>query len=106
MHPNHPRTHRRIAACLLALAAVGAQADGPHRDHDRARDALARGEIRPIAEILASAAATVPGDVVEVELEREGGAWVYELKVLAEDGRRLEVLLDAATATVIEVEQD
>jgi hypothetical protein len=97
-----------IAIALTIAAAAGAFADEPHRrhhhDHDRARAALERGEIRPIGEILASAAARVPGDVIGVELEREHGDWVYELKIITDDGRRLEVLVDAATATVIEVE--
>jgi uncharacterized membrane protein YkoI len=46
----------------------------------------------------------VPGEVVEVELEREHGQWVYELKIIAPDGRMLEVLMDAATAIVIQIE--
>jgi uncharacterized membrane protein YkoI len=99
-----------IAIGLATAVAADAFADEPHRrhhdDHDRARAALERGEIRPIGEILASAVAQVPGDVVEVELEREHGHWVYELKIIADDGRRLEVLVDAATATVIEAEDD
>lgn len=93
-----------LGAGLLVLLCATAQADDDRHDHDRARAALERGEIRPIGEVLASAATEVPGDVVEVELEREDGRWVYELKVIADDGRRLEVLIDAADARVIEVE--
>jgi uncharacterized membrane protein YkoI len=106
MHPAYLCT-----VAFLTLAAAGTLADEAPRhhhdhDHDRARAALAGGEVRPIDEILASAAEAVPGDPIKVELEHEQGRWIYELKVIAEDGRRLEVLLDAATATVIEVEQD
>jgi len=95
---------KSVTVIGLALIAVSlAQASGDH-DHDRARAALERGEVRPIGEILTSAAAKVPGEVVEVELEREHGHWVYELKIIAPDGRMLEVLMDAATATVIQIE--
>ncbi len=99
--------HRHIKALILFAVLGCAQAvlAGPH-DHDRARAALERGEVRPVAEVLAAVAAQVPGDVVEVELEREHGRWAYELKIIAPDGRILEVLVDAATATVIKTEQD
>jgi uncharacterized membrane protein YkoI len=107
------RSHLRSATTLLAvilLAAGSAGAgddDGRHgyrHDHDRARAALERGEVRPIGDILANAAAEVPGEVVEVELERERGRWVYEIKVITPDGHVMEVLMDAATATVMQVE--
>ncbi|MGD8207036.1 MAG: PepSY domain-containing protein [Thiohalocapsa sp.] len=95
-------THIPIAGLCVLLSLSGA--DSSADDHDRARRALERGEVRPIAEILASAAAEVPGDVIEVELEREHGRWVYELKVITLSGRLREILVDAATATIIEVE--
>ena len=101
--------HRRIRALITVCALLGttAVAAGPDaHDHDRARTALERGEVRPLAEILAAVAADVPGDIVEVELERERGRWLYELKVIAPDGHVLEVLVDAATATVLEWEHD
>ena len=91
-----------IAAALLTSPGVRADA----HDHDRARAALERGEVRPVSEVLATVAAEVPGDVVEVELEREQGRWVYELRVVAPDGRVLEVLVDAATASLIEGDDD
>lgn len=96
---------RPVPLLLALLAAAPAVADppgshgGPRRDHDAARTALASGEIRPIGEVLAAVAASVPGDVVAVELEREHGRWVYEVKVIEPDGRRREVYLDAATTT-------
>ncbi|MGB5833071.1 MAG: PepSY domain-containing protein [Thiohalocapsa sp.] len=97
------RTKALVATTLL-LAAMGIAAD-PH-DHDRALAALERGEVRPMSEILTAVGGEVPGDVVEVELEREHGRWMYELKVLAPDGRVLEVLVDAATAEVLGLESD
>lgn len=89
---------------LLGMVTLDSAADPP--DHDRARAALERGEVRPLDEILAAAAAEVPGEVVELELEREHGRWVYELKVIAPDGRVLEVMVDAASARVLGWERD
>jgi uncharacterized membrane protein YkoI len=91
---------------LLGSLLVGANAQASPKDHDQARAALEAGEIRPITEILAKAGAEVPGDVVEIELEQELGRWVYELKIIAPDGRLLEVEMDASDASLIEVEQE
>lgn len=102
-------TKAHLAAALLAaplLLAAGARARADPHDHDRARAALEAGEVLPLAQILKTVAAQVPGEVVEVELEREHGTWVYELKVIAPDGRVLEVLMDAAAGRLLEQEED
>jgi uncharacterized membrane protein YkoI len=95
---------RVLSAVILALASRAAVAD--ELDHERARAALARGEILPITEILLAASAEVAGDVLEVELEREHGLWVYEVTIIDANGHRREILLDAADARVLEVELD
>lgn len=96
-----------VSATLLASTLlVGASVQASPKDHDQARAALEAGEIRPLTEILAKASAEVPGDVVEVELEREHGRWIYELKIISPDGRLLEVEMDASDASLVEVEQE
>ena len=111
------RPHGSIPTLALLLAFTCGQVaahgrsdeDMPH-DHDRARLALSRGEVRPLAEILAKVAREAPGEVVEVEFERRGHhgseGWIYEIKVLADDGRVQEVKVDAASGTILEVEDD
>jgi len=117
--PNTPR-RRFVLGLLVALMVmpVWAEPDDRHwdvddkHDHERARHALRRGEVRPIAEILASVATQVPGDVVEVEFERKRKRghgpprWLYELKIIATDGRLLEVEVDAASGRILKVEED
>jgi uncharacterized membrane protein YkoI len=116
-----PIHRRQLALFLLGLLTCwstmadrnghGGEGHGRH-DHERAREALDRGEVRPIAEILAVVAREVPGEVVDVEFERGSRAgdgadsWIYELKILTEDGRVLEVLVDAATGRLLKVEED
>lgn len=114
------RLHRLLPAVILAMVLMPAapvadrlgQAGGvhPRHDHDRARDALQQGEVRPMAEILQAVSAQVAGELIEVELEREGhrdgSRWVYELKLIAPDGRLLEVLVDASTGRLLRVEED
>jgi uncharacterized membrane protein YkoI len=82
------------------ISAPSARA-GPHRDHDRAREALERGEALPLADILARVRPELGGEVVGVSFERDGGRWIYEFKVVGPAGRLSEVHVDAATARVL-----
>ncbi|WP_029030663.1 PepSY domain-containing protein [Salinarimonas rosea] len=99
-----------LLGCLLALPPGRAAADA-HRysdddDHVAAREAVRRGEALPLAEILAAIPPHVAGRVIEVELEREDGLLVYEITLVAADGRVRELVVDAATARVLEMEVD
>lgn len=86
-----------VAGSLLSGPAA---ADGPG-DHERARAALQAGEILPLQKVLERVQRSHPGDVLEVELEREGGRWVYELKLLQRGGSLLRLDVDARTAEVL-----
>lgn len=85
---------------LLTLGASDARA-GDRRDHERARAALAAGEIRPLAELLGEVERRYVGRVIETELEREDGRWIYEFKLLPPSGRMVELHLDAATGALL-----
>lgn len=73
-------------------------------DHDEAREAYEHGETRSLSEILRLALRAVPGEVLEVELEREHGRLVYQVEILARTGRVREVTLDARSGAVLGVE--
>jgi len=70
-------------------------------DHERARAALLAGEVRPLTEVLEQVSRSHPGQVLEVELEREGERWVYELKLLQSDRRLLKLVVDARDGKVL-----
>lgn len=91
---------RRLAILAFLLPAAPAAADRP-RDHDRARRALESGEIRPLSELLAAIEARYDGRVIETELDRDDGRWIYEFKLLPPSGRLFELEVDAATGEVI-----
>lgn len=74
--------------------------------YDRARRALDRGEVLPIAKLLERLKTEVPGEVIGVEFEHEHGRWVYEFKVIDSKGRLLEVYVDAQTGEVLSMEED
>lgn len=110
MKPFH---RSRLGPCLvavwLATAVPSTALAGGHgdtdRDHDRARAALEAGEVLPLQKVLERLQRSHPGEVLEVELEREGGRWVYELKLLQSGGRLLRLEVDAKTAEVLRSRQ-
>ena len=89
-----------LIAAVLMLAVPESRAEG-RRDHDRARAALAAGEVRPLAELLVEVERRYVGRVVETELERKDGRWIYEFKLLPPSGRVVELRLDAATGALL-----
>lgn len=109
---TQPHPLRRLAplAAFAVLAAftpaTAAMAQSDDDDHVAAREALQRGEILPLSRILAIVERHVPGDVIDVELERKDGRWRYEVKVLTSTGRVREVKLNARDGTVLEIEDD
>lgn len=64
------------------------------------------GERLPLARVLAIVGARVPGDVIEVELDADGGREAYEVTVLTARDRRIEITLDARTGRIIDSEED
>jgi uncharacterized membrane protein YkoI len=70
------------------------------------------GEVRKLSEILAVARRIVPGKVIDVELESDvnlddedkAPRWVYEIEILTEDNRVVELEFDAKTGRLLEIE--
>lgn len=60
----------------------------------------------PMERILAEARGQVDGTITEIELERKRGVWVYEVDVVAHDGRKMELLFDARTAQLLSRKRD
>jgi uncharacterized membrane protein YkoI len=83
------------AALLLALLGAGAGQAADGHDHDRARRALESGEIVPLRAILERVERDYPGQIMEVELEREDARWIYEIKLLRTGGALVKLEIDA-----------
>jgi uncharacterized membrane protein YkoI len=90
------------AGLLCALSAAVAD----RRDHDDARALREQGAIVPLEEILRAATAQHPGRVVEVELDRKGGAYVYEIELLGAAGDVWELKYDARTGALLQEEAE
>jgi uncharacterized membrane protein YkoI len=85
-------------ASTAVLSVAVALADS--HDQDAARQAVERGEIRPLTDILAAVRGKLPGEVVGVEIESEKGHWIYEFRVLDGKGRLFEVYVDARSGAI------
>lgn len=100
------RTLRFLLLAMMFSAALGSGlARAEPRDHDRARQAVIRGEIKPLADILNAVRGKLPGEITGVEIEREGGRWVYEFKVVNDKGRLFDVYVDAASGEIRRVKE-
>lgn len=88
-----------IMLLIALLIPSGSLADD--RDHDRARKALEAGEILPLRTIIDKLDDDYPGQILEVELERDDGQWIYEVKQVREKGVVIKLKLDARDGTLL-----
>lgn len=90
---------------LLWLTALGwsacAHADDGQREARRLRET---GRILSLDQIVERARAIHPGKLLDGELEREDGRYVYELELLDEHGVVWELTFDAATGALLKRE--
>ena len=92
-------------ALLIAPVSAGGQAQIPP-DFELARDAVERGEILPLAEVLSRLQESHPGRVIEVELEYSDNILVYEVELVTDDGRLIEVDMNAATGEIVGMDEE
>jgi uncharacterized membrane protein YkoI len=90
-----------IAVAVGLLSVTGGAFAGDRLDHDEIKQLREAGQILPMSKVMASAQTVQPGQLVEAELEREDGAYLYEIEILAADGTVHKLELDAATGEVL-----
>lgn len=96
-----------LPAAALALAALLTTlplAQAERVDHESARAARARGDAMPLAKVLALVERELLGEVIEVELDHDDGALVYEFELLLPDGRVVELEIDARSGAMLKLE--
>lgn len=109
IYGNRARLQIRVLALAIALtASAEAPADDGHRrrvDHEIARQALLKGEIKSLEAVLADVRQAFDGQVVGVELERRQGEWIYTVKLLTADGALIKIRVDARTGQATRVKK-
>ena len=98
--------HLFAAAAAAAALAGSALVALPASASDRVRQQEVRqlresGKILSMEDILGRARAAQPGQVVEVELERESGRYVYEVKVIDDADKVHKLELDAGSGELL-----
>ncbi|WP_199856185.1 PepSY domain-containing protein [Diaphorobacter sp. J5-51] len=97
---------------LMALAVAAATA-GPaaqaaergHGDHDLARQALERGQVLPLRTVLEKVEREYQGQVLKVEFEHDDGRFIYEIRLLQNDGRVAKLAVDAVNGQVLKIKR-
>lgn len=101
-----PYWRRLLSRALpqLALVLLGGlvQPAWARDDHEQAYRAVQAGEVMPLRAVLERLEREHAGQVLDVELERENGRWIYEIKLLQPSGQRIKLEIDARTADVIQ----
>ena len=89
-----------LVACLFLIASNCVWSDGDH-DHEEARLLRLNGEIVPLSQILMNAENEGLETILEVELEKENGQWIYEIEGLSKDNQLIELEYDARSGDML-----
>ena len=86
---------------MVAMLGTGVSYAADNADHERARQAVEAGDVLPLRTILDRVERDYPGKVMEVELDREKGEWVYEIKLLRKGGALMKLKIHARDGTIL-----
>lgn len=85
-----------IASVLLATTGTAVSADV-----DRVRELRSTQSILPLSEILEDIEKTYPGKVIDVELEEEHDQIIYEIELIGDDRKVIQLNIDAKNGRLI-----
>ncbi len=88
-----------LAALFFVIAVP--EPGAARQDQDEAQKARKRGDTLSYGEIKRRAESQFTGRVVWQDLRRTKAGWVYVLRLLMEDGKVMQVVMDAKTGRVI-----
>lgn len=91
---------------LIGSMAFNTGAVGDHLDHDSVKRLCDEGRILSMSDVMRRATLIQPGQLLEAELDRDNGRYVYEIRILDPAGRIHELELDAASGALIESSRD
>lgn len=92
-----------VLFCVLALSSA---APGLAVDIDEVMRLKESGAIMSLEDLLERVRREYPGRIIEIELEKENGKYVYEIDLVDEDGIVWELELDASTGDLLKLKRD
>jgi len=92
-----------LSLSLLATGVNSVQADD---DHEQARQLREAGEILPLETILAKVRELGMGQVLEVDLKKKHGRYVYKIETLDQAGVVWELVYDARSGEQLKQEKE
>ncbi len=89
--------HHHIIAVIAAILLSSGPALAETLPPESVRELVERGDILPLEEVLNRLQPAVDGDIIEVDLDRDGERYLYRIKALGQNGRYREYRADAKT---------
>ncbi|HXZ68757.1 MAG TPA: PepSY domain-containing protein [Alphaproteobacteria bacterium] len=110
-----PRLLRSLVLASLIFAGIDlGHASAEHlrardsvrgRDHDEAREGVAKGRLVPLGDVIRIVRGRYSGQLLDASLhELVPGQPVYRVLILMQDGRRVAVWVDARSGQILRVE--
>jgi uncharacterized membrane protein YkoI len=96
--------HKKIINLLIIIALVVCGYSLAEEGYEEARRLTESGVILPLEEIIPIIQAQQSGRILELELERERGRYLYEIELLDARGAVWEFKVNAATGEILERE--
>jgi uncharacterized membrane protein YkoI len=91
---------------LASVALADTEWTGDGHSYDQARQALHRGEVMSLSNVIQYLRKYTDGDIVAIEYEHEFKRWVYEFVLLDDKGRMSKVHVDAKDGSLVQVSDD
>ena len=99
--------HKRFSGLLAILVfATGPALADEDIDQNKAQALREQGVILPLEDILRAVQKSKHGRVMEVELEKKHGRYIYEIEIVDVNGKVWEMKIDASDGSLISREQD
>ncbi|ADP72159.1 hypothetical protein Rvan_2955 [Rhodomicrobium vannielii ATCC 17100] len=102
---RNPFKTAAVAVSVVAAAAMLASPTAFAKDDDSRSEihqGLKQGDIKSLSDILVISKDRVVGEVIEAEIDRKGGKWIYDLELIDPQGFKSKVKVDAKTGDVVE----
>lgn len=70
------------------------------------RDDVAKSKILPLSKLKTIIIKRFGPNIIDIEIEKEMGLWVYEFKIISKNGRLIEVYMNAETGQILKIENE